>query len=832
MDKKYFIYEGEKQSLISFPLGGIGTGSIGLAGNGTFKDWEIFNRPNKNSRLHLAFFCIKTEQGKRKDIRILRGPKTTPFMEISSQFGKGQYNDMCGYPYFKKCTFRGEFPLAEIKFSDREVPVEVTLEAYNPFIPGDSESSSIPGAVFKYRVKNTSSRKVKVTLVGSLPNEVAGDKKYNKYQHKQGLHLIKLANGQFPKDDPSCGNMVLALEAEDISRATYWYKGGWFEPQQVFFRELWEKDRLTDRNYGKTSGKIVCSLAAHFNLRPKEEKELRFYLTWYFPNFQKFWHHEEQKPVWKNYYASQFKDAAEVALKLHKDQDYLYSETIKFKEALFSSTLPNYVLDAISSQISILKTPTCLRLEDGTFYGFEGCNQASGCCEGSCTHVWNYAHALPFLFPDLERSMREVDYKYNLAPEGKMCFRLTLPLSKKAGCRQLPAADGQMGGIIKIYRDYKIWGDGKWLKKLWPAVKKSLDFAFKEWDKDKDGVMEGRQHNTYDIELYGPNPMMQTCYLGALRAGSELAQLMGENKLSKKYEGLFKKGSSWMDKNLFNGEFYIQKIDQKAKTDTRDPETGQIKYQFGPGCLSDQLLGQSMAEAAGLGRLLSERNIQKALKSIYKYNFKKSLRKHMNNMRVYALQDEKGLLLCSWPKGKQPKIYLVYADECWPGIEYQVASHLIGEGLLEEGLEIVKGVRERFDGKKRNPWNEFECGSNYARSMASYMLLLALSGFRYDMSRDYISFAPQLNQENFKTFFGVGGGWGTYQQKKKGNRVEIILVVGRTPLGIKEIEIPFKITKTKAIEEPEGIKVKAVNNLIKISGRLKSNHRIRVIGSI
>ncbi|GAH89458.1 unnamed protein product, partial [marine sediment metagenome] len=189
------------------------------------------------------------------------------------------------------------------------------------------------------------------------------------------------------------------------------------------------------------------------------------------------------------------------------------------------------------------------------------------------------------------------------------------------------------------------------------------------------------------------------------------------------------------------------------------------RYQYGDGCLSDQLLGQLLAHVVDLGHILPEDHVKKTIKSIYKYNFRKDLGSHHNVQRTYALNNEKGLLLCSWPKGGRPRLPFVYSDEVWTGIEYQVAAHLIYEGFIKEGLTIAKAVRERHDGYRRNPWNEVECGNHYVRSMASWAILLALSGFKYDMVKKIMSFDPAINQDNFSTFWSTGKGWGIYTQK-------------------------------------------------------------------
>jgi hypothetical protein len=413
--------------------------------------------------------------------------------------------------------------------------------------------------------------------------------------------------------------------------------------------------------------------------------------------------------------------------------------------------------------MAILKTATCLRLEDGTFYGFEGCAPIGGCCEGSCTHVWNYQQTLPFLFPALERGMRTADYQHNLRKDGGMCFRLQLPLGTDPNDFHA-CADGQMGGIIKAYRDWKISGDDAWMRSIWPHVRTALEYAWIQWDSDQDGVMDGIQHNTYDIEFSGPNPLMACFYLGALEAGAEMADFMGEPERATKYRAVADAGRKWIDSNLFNAEFYVQQYDQEKAP----------QYQFGSGCLSDAMLGQWIASLSGLGYLLDPKHVRKSLKSIFKHNWRKSLREHANAQRVYAMNDEAGLILCTWPKGGRPAIPFPYSDEVWTGIEYQVASHLIMEGMVAEGLQIVQGARDRHDGYRRNPWDEFECGHHYARAMSAYGLLLALSGFTYDLGIGVVGFAPRIHEDSFRTFWALDGVWGQYQQTETSATLEVL----------------------------------------------------------
>ncbi len=815
-------YTGRRLSQIAFPLGGIGTGSISLAGTGALVDWELWNRPNLGSVLPYSFLTLWAQaEGGAPVTKVVQSPPQPPF----SGQGGGSYRGFgfgvtrengAGLPRLRSGTFHGEYPLSWIDFEDPDMPLAVTLEAYNPFIPLNDKDSGLPVAILSVRLHNRGDRAVRAALAANLYNAVGypGEGPFvgpsiggstNAYVERRGVRGLLMTSDRYSEEDPRHGSMALTTTWADVDHQTCWLRGGWFDAYHRFWDDFSSTGTLCDRIYDTTSPDRqgdVGSVVLKAEIGPQETVVLPVVITWHFPNFQKYWGQapcdceggECGRPTWKNYYATWFSDALEVSEYVAEHAQRLYDETAQFHDTLFASTLPPYVLDAVSSQMSTLKTTTCLRLTDGTFYGFEGCHCDAGCCEGSCTHVWNYAQSLAFLFPALERSMRTADYTYNLSEDGHMGFRLQLPLGSDPS-RFHAAADGQMGGLIKVYRDWKLSGDDAWLGAIWPQVKRALAYAWVTWDRDRDGVMEGVQHNTYDIEFWGPNTMMGSLYLGALRAAEEMARYLGEDGQADAYRALYERGRAWMDAELFNGEFYVQRVNTEAYKSSphklEESMGGQIpdapKYQYGEGCLSDQLLGQWLARVAGLGDLLNPEHVRAALRAVFLYNWRSDFWDHPNPQRIYALNDEKGLLLCSWPRGGRPELPFVYSDEVWCGIEYQVASHLIYEGMVDEGLCIVKGVRERHDGERRNPWNEFECGSHYARSMASWGLLTALSGYEFDAVQGRVSFAPRLHAQDFRTFWSLDSGWGSYAQRLEDGCAEVELSVAYGELMLREL---------------------------------------------
>jgi non-lysosomal glucosylceramidase len=791
-------FEGAALTEIAFPLGGIGTGTISLGGRGNLRDWEIFNRPGKSTDMPFTFFALYCRpEGEKSVVRVLEGRRTPPF---TGQDGLHRAQ-VPGLPRMEKARFTGEYPFAAVEMEDGKLPLKVTLEAFNPFVPLDVDASGIPAAVLRYRVKNLSAKRVQVTVAGTVFNPVGyeGTGKLANLSHAklgQNVNQIrkeKSLTGLFMssrKVDPKTaafGTLALTTPWKDVTYLSHWVRGDWFDDLQIFWDDFADDGVLKNEEDASPSpdGRSdVGTLGLKAVLEPFGEVVLPFYLSWSFPNFLDYFDvvRSQRGQLFRNQYAERFPDAWAAAAYLDKNLPSLERETRRFHEIFYDSTLPPYVLDALTSQAAIIRTTTAFLLQGNQFFAFEGCNDEAGCCPLNCGHVWNYEQSLAFLYPSLERFMREVDFLTNTKDDGAMIFRTSLPVTAGFFWDFKPAADGSLGKIINLYRDWQISGDMAFLKRLWPKVRKVLDYTWAHWDADKDGLIEGEQHNTYDIEFYGPNSMMGTFYLGALKAAAKMAEAAGDAATAKDCAALFDKGAKAFDATLWNGEYYVQKYDKVMET----------KYQYGDGCLSDQMLGQWLAMVAGLGRFLPEDRLKTTLGSIYKYNFLTDFSDYSSAQRTYALNDEKGLLLCTWPKGGRPALPFVYSDEVWTGIEYHVASHLIYEGLLDEGLSVAKGVRDRYDGLRRNPWDEVECGHHYARAMSSWGLLTALSGYAYSGVEQRLELAPKIHPEDFRTFWSAGSGWGKFSQKAsaRGESVELLVAAGGLALREFAVTLP------------------------------------------
>lgn len=828
-------YKNEALQTLAFPLGGIGSGSVSLGGRGDLRDWEICNRPNKHGELPYTFFALWAQKGKEKPVaKILERQYLPPYTR--GGFGIPQ-NQLAGVARLDDAEFTGAYPFAHMRFFDKEMPVDIELEAWNPFIPLNTDDSAIPVAIFSWTLKNPSDKPVNASIAFSLANEIGNlytdvqdhkpglGENINQYKESDVARGIYLSSLKVKPETPHYGSMAMLTPWREVDIQTEWYSGGWWDKCHLFWDDFSDDGAVKTIKESKPSKDgqgAHASMVLHIDLAPGEEKTVPVILAWHFPWRENYWNSEPELrgKIMKNHFGNLFDDAWNAGLYTIEHLQRLQRETRAFQQALFSSTLPEPVIDAVSSQLSILKTNVCLLLQDKKFYAFEGNGDDSGCCWMNCTHVWNYEQTLAFLFPELERSMRETEFLHNTLANGYMPFRTLLPI-QDFWWKYKPAADGQMGTIMRVYRDWKFCGNDEWLRKLWPKIKLALEFAWKgcgdpppkglewtaeklllPWDANQDGVMEAEQHNTYDIEFYGPNTMMGSLYLGALKAASEMATRMGDDEAKMLYLKLYEQGRKKYDRDLWNGEYYRQDVrvlpglqvpehlispENKAcgpdckcsrspggKKAALSQDETVPKYQYGEGCLSDQLLGQYLAHVCGLGYLLDENHVRQAVKAIFDYNFRDPIGDFSNVQRVYALNDEAGLLLCSWPKGNRPVLPFVYSDEVWSGIEYQVAATLIYNGWTEEGLEMVEAVRQRYNGIRRNPWDEEECGHHYARALAGWSVLLALSGFYYDGVDAEMRFAAQVSGEAFQTFWSTASAWGIYKQQKSQAALEVL----------------------------------------------------------
>jgi uncharacterized protein (DUF608 family) len=379
-----------------------------------------------------------------------------------------------------------------------------------------------------------------------------------------------------------------------------------------------------------------------------------------------------------------------------------------------------------------------------------------------------------------------------------MSVRLPLPLSRGPEDYPHTAADGQMATLLKLHRDWKLCGDRDWLARLWPAAKRCLEYCWIEngWDADRDGVMEGVQHTTTDIELFGPNPVITGWYLAALRAMAELAAVMEEPDFAAACRELADRGGAWVAEHLFNGEHYVQQVRRPPPRSEVPPklwmaltvEDGEPPpQQIEEGCQTDQLIGALWARLCGLPPILPAAQVRRTLATIYGRNAGTE-REAPSFFRAFALNGESAVRFGTYPEGAVPAQPNFRFSEVWNGCEYALAAHLIYEGRPEAGLAIIRAVRDRHDGRKRNPFNEPECGNHYARSLASWSCYLAWTGFDYDAAAGTLAFRRPLEPATY--FWSTGAAAGTVRLAPgpAGVAVELRLLEGGLTLAALRLE--------------------------------------------
>lgn len=786
-------YRQEQLKEIVFPLGGIGAGSIGLAGNGKLVDCEIFNRPNRESTFGYTSFAVKAENDHEVlDYRVLTGDNYKDYIgTVYGKFGQGNVSPLCGFRHFQDVEFKGSFPIAQLTFADKHFPGHVQMEAFNPFIPSNENDSSLPAAFFTTKVTNPTDSPLTYSVALSVTNPFK-NKGFHTLHVDDTLTKIQLNSAETDPAQLQYGNVTVATDtSHSVSYQQNWFRGQWRDMATMFMNDFSAFGPLKNRVYSNVDiwQEDTAVISAAAKVPPGEVAAFRFVISWYVPNGEVSWPNwdtmqDTVMPI-HNHYATRFDDASAVADYCFSHWDTLWEQTRLFTDTLYASNLPECIVDAVQGNLAILKSSTCLRLEDGSFWAWEGVNQTTGSCQGTCQHVWNYAYTLPFLFPKLEKGVRSNEYKYNMNETGRMIFR-TNPSFDGLGS-EMPCVDGQMGSVMQAYRDWKISGDTQWLRTYWPQIKKALEYAWHPenpylWDPDKSGLITGRQHHTLDMELYGVNSWLTGFYHGALLAASEMAKAVGEEDTAAEYLDIFQRGQAALDERTFNGEYFVQNIDitdpgclvpygQDVQDRYWSDENRQIKYQYLNGCEIDQVVADWHAELMGLPAIFIPEHKKSALQAIYRNNFM-SMRELSNPWRVFAMNDEKGTVMCTWPKGQtKPLIPLPYTEECMTGFEYAAACSMLQCGMEKEALELVEAVRERYDGKKRNPWAELECGASYSRAMASYSFLLTYSGFRYDLTKGMIGFLPI---HNGRYFWSVDGAWGSVEVQGDGVQLEVL----------------------------------------------------------
>lgn len=754
-------YRGTYLTAIRFPVGGIAAGSIVENGQAERSLWWIFNNVGVKKGTGVvpnSFFAVRVQRpGHSAVVRALQTVSVGPFQGMRS------------------LSFQGEYPLGWYTFADPTVPVKISMETYSPFIPMDLKNSSIPVAIYNLTARNTTRNRLRVDFLASQQNAVGfngydaiggpNKNRVNGYGHNRNRVLPGKTGTMLSMLGP-IGSMELAAYARHVTGTARWTS------LQALRGEFAATGSLSGPTTARSPAKGVTvdgALATAVVLRPGETRTIPFVLTWYFPHARHGYAH------WGgagNQYTNWWSSAADVARYVAARFTFLQTTTRLYHDSLYASNFPRYILDRISAATAVLRTPTVFWTKTGYFGGWEGTNVDASyhCCPGNVTHVYQYAQTPARLFPSLGRQLREEDFS-DQEPNGLIPFRYG---------NGAYAADGQLGVILGSYREYLLSTNGAWLHANWPHIKRAMEYIIQTNDPSHNGMLTGYSPTTLDTSLSGTSSWIGTLYLAALEASSRMAALVGDRAASSLYQTIFRHGQARQNAALWTGAYYAEKS-QHLPHDV----------EYGDGMAIDMLLGQWWASQLDLGEIYPAARTKTALQSLFTDNYRDNFLMYEPDTRFtpewrrFVRNTDAGTLMFSWPHHDKPANprTVWYNDETWTGTEYAAAATMIQQGLLTDGLRMIKAVADRYDGQLRasldmalgncgvgygtgNPFGDDECGKWYARSMSSWSILLALQGFIYDGPARTLGFKPVWQPDDHRSFFTISSGWGVFTQRR------------------------------------------------------------------
>ncbi|WP_187273947.1 GH116 family glycosyl-hydrolase [Paenibacillus sp. N3.4] len=772
-------YSGTQLTAIQFPVGPIGAGGIRHFGTGERSEAWIFNsddtfRNRTTGIVPNSFFAVRAQS---------KGGQ--PVVKALQTTAVGTFNPM------KSLTFQGEYPLGKYNFQDDQLPVQVSQEVFNPMIPGNMKDSGIPTAIYTMTFTNLSTSTVDVSLLASQQNAVgfngissiSGTNKRDFSGYGSNSNTLQIgSNASHLQMTGTKGSMTLSVLGPQTAGTASWNT---LDALQTAFAS----GSVTGANSAsspQTGTTVDGALTSSLTLAPGETKQVKVLLSWYFPTNpdRNFGGEGMQYTNWWN-------NASEVDQYVTSNLTSLQAQTELYHNTLYSSNIPQYVLDRLTSATALLHTPTVFWAKNGFFGGWEG----YGCCVNMPNHVWHYAQAHSRLWPQLGQ-MFDQQWLNAETASGLLPFRYN---------ENTFAFDGQTGVVLSAYRDYLQSSDPSWLNTYWTKIKGAMDYVIIHHDPNGNGILQGGALTTLDAGSPTMNSWLGSMYLAAVNASAHLAKAAGDTVAEAKYNSIYSLGRTNQETMLWNGQYY----DEKSQGGS-----GATNF-IGNGSEIDMLLGQWWSTQLGLGDIYDPAHMTLALKNLYKNNFYDNFINYTHQYRTYVEPNDAGLVMATWPGNDRPSNSIMYFDEVMSGFEYSAAATMIQRGLLDEGLNVVNAASNRYDGRLRNqpymsfgecgigdgtgnPFGDDECGQWYGRTLSSWSLLLALQGFNYDAPHQAIGFAPTWQPNDHKSFFTAANGYGTFNQKRDNNGQSDSINVASGTLDLKtfSVSVPADTSNT------------------------------------
>lgn len=759
-------------------MGGIGTGSFELRQDGTTTNWSIFNneplgtgKPFPFVEHPMLFFTLRLqEEGAHPRLRLLQ-------IEESHDSGALQHHEFQYiFPWLAgmdRIDYSATFPFVNMRFEQAEMPLEVSLSAWSPFIPHNVKDSALPVAFFDLRIRSTAETPIFVSPTATLRNGAGYDTRFKKYTSRvlRDPSYVAFESGVAEMDPAASSNGTLSIASLDPDSHYYL---GWAHHHPYYERFLAEQalpdvDDTESRNKkDKETGKYAAlercfsSIGRTVRLEPGEEIEHRFIVAWHFPNLYAQpvddqignlagYLEEEastagakaaERPIEGHYYSKFFSSAGEVAHYAVEHGERLATETRKFHRAFYSATVETWLLDQINSNLNTFRTSSWLT-RAGAFGILEGLSPKRSFAGLATTDVAMYGNvSTAALFPELDRAIAREHIRLqneNGSVLHSIRKNFSVPHPREASGKRVDMP-GQFA-----YMTLRIWlwsGDDDFLREVWPDVKRALDYILRERDPNQDLLpdMEGVMCSYDNFPMYGVAPYVASQWLAGAAAAVAAAETLGDEDASQRYRGSLDRGTEQLEKACWNGK-YFSLFHAPGTEHGRDE-----------GCLTDQLLGQWCAHLAGLPRIADAEKTRSALASIMEMNYR----------------PEQGLRNCQWPGDAflhpvEDKCWVDQANTCWTGVELAFASFLIYEGMLDEGLRVARNVDDRYR-KYGIYFDHQEFGGHYFRPMSAWGILNSLLGL--EMHKDTLRIAPKISASPLELLYALPGGYGFYSEKE------------------------------------------------------------------
>ncbi len=788
-------------------LGGIGAGSIELRKDGIFRNWTIFNNMPLfgGPRLEVQddeslFFMVRwQEPGEHPQLRLLQIMSDKPHPAgIQLQFYTFRWVQSVA-----EVEMTTRWPISTLKFTDPDMPFEIEMDAFTPFIPHNVKDSALPGAYFHFTLTPKKKRPCEVLLIATLKNMVGYANPKHSYAGGQASgekwQGFRFSAEHIADNDPSNGQMVLAAEgSEGISHHLGWSHRHIFHEPLLHNNQLQNIDQIAEQNKDdEEAGHKVAthpcfgSIAKRLELsgKKKEAVSQAFALSWFFPNAyadatkkQKQTGKEEPTRLEGHYYANHFKNAQEVADYLVNERPRLDGETRGFINAFYDSTLPEPVLNVVNAQLNTFVTSAWLN-KDGDFGVQEGLTEEANWGPLATVDVGMYGSiAAAALFPDLDRAIWE-KHRELMDDKGEVAHGIGRNFAKTDGSHEgvKSRVDLNPQYVVQSVRHYFFNDDIQWLRNMWPSIRKAADYTLNQRDKDNDGLPEmAGSNSSYDnFPMFGPASYIASQWLSALAHAKAAAEDLGEADDAKRYGEAFEKARARFEEKLWNGKYFSLFNDEGGDHGGHDE-----------GCLSDQIIGQWANHLAGLGDIADRKKLDAALDYVVKRN----------------LIPGEGLYNCRWPEDDW--LHPV-ADSCWfdqsntfwTGVELAFASFLAYENRTKDALALIEAVEKRYREDNRT-WDHQEWGGHYFRPMSAWAIMHGFLGLAW--KGEVAAFAPRIKGKSLRLVFTHPHGYGRYERESAKSKDTVTIHSLRGEFTLKNLLLGLKTKAPEKVSVTQG----------------------------